>query len=126
MESAGEPALQLLRRFCQYAESDSKIKGNWALVESLPSIFWRMLHPGCACISPSGKPFPSHGAGKLKALCQITESKDASLPSVLQNLSGKPALLGKSAKIHTGDGYIEIDIAGDSVNKCVATIAALN
>ena len=27
-----------------------------------------------------------------------------------QNLSGKPALLGKSAKIYSGDGYIEIDV----------------
>ena len=48
---------------------------------------------------------------KLKALCQITESKNSSLPSVLQNLSGKPALLGKSAKIYSGAGYIEVDVA---------------
>ena len=75
LNESQEPALLLLRRFCQLAQEDNMMRN------------------------------------KLKALCQITESKNSSLPSVLQNLSGKPALLGKSAKIYSGAGYIEVDVA---------------
>jgi len=74
LNESQEPALLLLRRFCQLAQEDNMMRN------------------------------------KLKALCQITESKNSSLPSVLQNLSGKPALLGKSAKIYSGAGYIEVDV----------------